>query len=274
MKTATIGIVGGGVVGKAMAALFGGEAIVYDVQPGFCHDRAAINACRIAFVCVPTPSDESGACDTSVVEEVLCWLETPLIVLRSTVPPGTTDRLRKQHCKRLVFQPEYLGETSRHVYRDMSERDFIVLGGPPEDASAVADVYKRHVNAMVRFHFCDARTAELAKYMENAFFATKVTFVNEFYDIARRMGVDYNHLREIWLADGRISPDHTDVYPAARGFGGKCLPKDLSAILHVCGVHGHAPALLTAVAEANEKWQGQGIYPEPLREGLCNEEHR
>jgi UDPglucose 6-dehydrogenase len=246
-----VGIIGGGIVGRATKELFGEDAIVYDLRPEFCHDRNAINVCEVAFVCVPTARGAGGACDTSIVEEVISWVETPLVVIRSTVAPGTTDRLREETRKRIVFQPEYLGETSSHVYRNFTEQGFVVLGGLLEDTSAVADVYKPYFNAMVRFHFCDARTAELAKYMENAFFATKVTFVNEFYDIADLFGVDYNLLREIWLADRRISSDHTDVYPSARGFSGKCLPKDLDAIIAACLHCGYVPKLLAAVRDIN-----------------------
>ncbi len=266
MKPTWVAIIGGGTVGGAMAELFGG-AVVYDIRPGFCHDRPAVNACDVGFVCVPSPRSDSGAADTSVVEEVISWLETPLIVIRSTVPPGTTDRLRQESGKRVVFQPEYLGETPRHVYRNLAEQDFIVLGGPMEDASAVADIYKRYLNATVRYHFCDAKTAELAKYMENAFFAAKVTFVNEFHDIARLFGVDFNLLREIWLADGRIKADHTDVYPSARGFCGKCLPKDLDAIVAACRQGGYEPKLLTAVRETNNQWTRQTGSDQQILQG-------
>ena len=103
---------------------------------------------------------------------------------------------------------------------------------------------------------CDALSAEVAKYMENTFFAVKVTFVNEFFDIAKAYGVDYNVLREIWLADSRINRDHTDVYPDARGFSGKCLPKDLSALLAACEEAGVDAQLLKAVQEINNRRTG------------------
>ena len=254
----TNGIVGGGVVGQGMAKLFGPDAVIYDTRPGFCQDKGTVNGCSCVFVCVPTPPRADGACDTSAVEEVVGWVESPLVVIRSTIPPGTTDRLAKETGKRIVFQPEYLGETPRHPYRHVEDHGFIVLGGDPRDTSAVADIYKRYFNASVRYFFCDARTAELAKYMENAFFATKVAFVNEFYDIAARLGVSFNVLREIWLADSRINPDHTDVYPDDRGFSGKCLPKDLSAIIALSKSNGYLPLVLSAVSQANRNWRQLG----------------
>lgn len=250
-----VGVVGGGVVGAAMARLAGPETVVYDpYKPELAGNRERINQCDAVFVCVPTPMADDGSCNTSIVEEVVAWVEAPLILLRSTVAPGTTDRLRARYGKRIVFQPEYLGETTAHVFGNMAERDFVVLGGTVEDTSRAADLYKAYYNSYVRFYFCDAITAEVAKYMENAFYAVKVTFVNEFYEIARAHGVDFNHLREIWLADPRISRDHTFVYPDARGFSGKCLPKDCNAIVHSSRQHGYEPALLKACLEINERF--------------------
>ncbi len=254
MNKARIGVVGAGVVGKAVQQLFGPDTVMYDPKPGFCHDQEAVNACDAAFVCVPTPMGSDGACDTSIVEEVVSWLETPLIIIRSTVIPGTTDRLREAYNKRIIFQPEYTGETVAHPFAREAESNFVILGGPQADTSYAADLYKCYHNSMIRFHFCDAVTAELTKYMENAFFAVKVTFVNEFYDIAKAHGVDFNVLREIWLADARISRDHTFVYSDNRGFSGRCLPKDVNALVHSCLKSGYDPRLLRATLKINESF--------------------
>jgi UDPglucose 6-dehydrogenase len=204
---------------------------------------------------VPTPTAPDGSCDTSIVEEVIEWIESDIIVIRSTVAPGTTDRLRRKTGKRIIFQPEYIGETVAHPLIDHQVQGFSVLGGPIEDTSLVADLYKGHYHAAHRFHFCSAICAELTKYMENAFYALKVTFCNEFFDIARAFGVDYNELRETWLADPRISRDHTFVYPDNRGFSGKCLPKDTSAIIVASQEHGTIPRLLESVMEVNADYR-------------------
>lgn len=249
-KVAIIG--SAGVVGAAMRKFFGPSAVTYDIRDRYNDDRIIVNKCGLAVICVPTPSLDDGGCNVSIVAEVVSWLKTPLIVIRSTVSLGTTDWLRKKTGKRIVFQPEYLGETPAHELCNIAEREYVVLGGDPEDTSAVADIYKRFYNAMVRYYFCDAMTAELAKYMENAFYSTKVTFVNEFYGIAQSCGVDYNRLREIWLSDTRISRDHTDVYPDARGFSGKCLPKDLAAIIKASKSNGYIPRLMECVQRTND----------------------
>jgi len=237
--------------------------VMYDTKPGYPCDKKAINQCDVVFVCVPTPMATDGSCETSIVEEIVGWLDVPLIILRSTVSPGTTDRLCAEYGKHIVFQPEYLGETPAHVFGDVGGRSFAVLGGTPEDTSAAADFYKHYYNAYIQFYFCDALTAEVAKYMENAFYAVKVTFVNEFYGIAQAHGVDYNVLREAWLADTRISRDHTFVFPGERGFSGKCLPKDVNAIVHSCREHGYEPEFLTSTLEVNELFRARNAEPDP-----------
>ena len=118
---------------------------------------------------------------------------------------------------------------------------------------------------------CD-RPLELGQvavtYMENSFYAVKVIFCNEFHDIAAALGVDYNELREVWLADPRISRDHTFVFPDNQGFSGKCLPKDVTAIIESSRRHGHTPRLLEAVMEINERYRANdGTYIPYRREG-------
>jgi len=252
MNSAAVGIVGYGVVGRSLHRLFGDDATWLDVG-GTPADRARINACEVVFVCVPTPVGPDGACDTSVVEDCVAWITAPQIVIRSTVAPGTTRRLRETTSKAILFQPEYIGETVAHPLVDVRQHPFIILGGPMPECSAVADLYKRYYHSDLRFYFTDSTTAEVTKYMENAFYATKVTFCNEFYDVARAHGVDYNELRELWLADPRISRDHTFVYPDDRGFSGKCLPKDVSAIIASACDRGCRPGLLETVMAINER---------------------
>ena len=185
----------------------------------------------------------------------MAWVEAPLMIIRSTVTPGTTKRLCEKYGKDIVFQPEYLGETTAHVFGSMAEREFVVLGGTSAAVAAAADFYTHYYNSMVRYYFCDAITAEVCKYMENAFYAVKVTFVNEFHDIANAHGVDYNLLREMWLADTRISRDHTFVYPKNRGFSGKCLPKDCNAIVKSSMTHGYDPKFMKACLQRNDEFQ-------------------
>lgn len=251
----SVAIVGYGAVGRAVAELFPG-AKVYDPALGFT-DRDAVNVCRFAFVCVPTPEGPGGACDVSAVEDTIAWLEAGVIVLRSTVPPGTTGALAARFRKRVVFQPEYgPGDTPGHPYRDVRTVPWVILGGPREWTRPVAGLYKRVFNSNLEIRQTDAVTAELTKYMENAFLAVKVAFCNEFYDLACRLGVDYDELRELWLLDPRVGRSHTWVHEDDRGFGGPCLPKDLRAIVELAGRLGLAPVLLEAALRSNEGSRG------------------
>lgn len=246
----TVAIVGYGAVGKGMSQLFP-SAVPYDPPLGL-GSKAEVNRCRFAFVAVPTAMAADGSADTSIVEEVVSWIESEVIILRSTVPPGTTDRLRASTGKAIVFQPEYgPAETPDHPFNNLRNVRWAILGGDRQDTIKVADLYKTTFSADFTIQQTNARTAELTKYMENAFLALKVTFCNEFYDIAEAQGVDYNELRELWLLDPRIGRSHTFVLPFGRGFGGRCLPKDLNAIIHASKVAGADPGLLEAVRDVN-----------------------
>jgi UDPglucose 6-dehydrogenase len=250
-------IVGYGAVGRGIHDLFP-EAVAYDPPLGI-GSQEAVNAARYAFVCVPTPMGTDGAADTSIVEEVVDWITSDVIILRSTVPVGTTDRLRERTGKSIVFQPEYgPAETPDHPFNNLRNVRWAILGGERRDTVAVADLYKTTFNADFVIQQTDARTAELTKYMENAYLALKVTFCNEFYDIAEAHGIDYNELRELWLLDPRIGRSHTFVLPHARGFGGRCLPKDLSAIIESARQVGVSPGLLEAVRDVNAVLRNAG----------------
>ncbi|KKL71000.1 hypothetical protein LCGC14_2099270, partial [marine sediment metagenome] len=101
----------------------------------------------------------------------------------------------------------------------------------------------------------DAKTAELVKYMENAWLALQVTFAGEMYEVAQVLGADYNSARELWALDPRVSRWHTLVFPSNRGFGGKCLPKDLAAIIAAAKQAGYEPRLLEEIRATNRRFR-------------------
>lgn len=249
-----IAIVGYGHVGKAMKELFN-NAIIYDEPLGI-GNRSDVNNCNVAFVCVPTPEGNQGKCDTTIVEQVIEWIESDIIVLRSTVSVGFTDSMRKKYNKRIVFQPEYYGETVSHPFAELKNQNWLSFGGKKEDVSLVIEAYKSVVNSNVRINIADSNTVELAKYMENAYLATKVVFCNEIYDLAKKLNVDYNILREIWLSDPRIGYSHTFVYSENRGYGGHCLPKDLNALINIGEEANVDMTFLKSVKTKNEMWKG------------------
>lgn len=250
-----IGIVGYGYVGKGMERLFKGqfEIVIYDIEVG---TKEEINKCDLVIICVPTKMKEGGTCDTSIVEECVSWIECPLILIKSTVPPTTAENLSKKYNKQVCFSPEYMGESKNFTpfwkYPDPTEarmHDFVIVGG--DKASEILNYFMKVMAVDAHYVSCTSREAELVKYMENSYFATKVAFCNEFYDIARAFEIDFKKVREMWLLDSRIDRNHTLVFEDLRGFSGKCLPKDISAIVKASEDRGFSPTILKAVIESN-----------------------
>jgi UDPglucose 6-dehydrogenase len=258
-----VGIVGYGYVGKAMHRFFADkyDVAIYDpAAPESVKTVSDLAVCDLVVVSVPTPMAADGACDTSAVEQTLEMIgPKTLVLVKSTVPPSFTQTYI-DHGYRVVFSPEYLGESSyvTHHWKgypdptNLKTHEFQIFGGDYEETCEVIGFFKNIMGPETKYLQTDATTAEMAKYMENAFFATKVTFCNEFYEIAKAFGVDYNELRELWLNDGRINRNHTLVFEDKRGYGGKCYPKDVSAIIKASEEAGHKPMLLKAVQAQNE----------------------
>lgn len=271
-----IAIIGYGYVGKAMTKFFSHryEVIAYDpiVQNVLDYSNShigttiacknAINDCDVAVVCVPTEPKEDGRCDTSIVEEVMDWIfessSDKLIILKSTVEPGTTDRLRLYYDKQIIFSPEYAGEStywSPYSFdRDVIETPFFTFGGQKEATQKAVDLYMPLGGPTKKYLQTDAKTVEMVKYITNCFYATKVAFCYEIANVCEKMGIDYSEARELWLQDPRVNPMHTAVFAENDlPFGGKCLPKDLSALTTFAQNAGYDASLLQAVIDTNER---------------------
>jgi UDPglucose 6-dehydrogenase len=245
-----IAIIGYGTVGKAIDGFFQGRADVRISDPanGYIAD---VQDSNLAFICVPTPTVD-GRCDTSIVEEVASWLVAENIVIKSTVEPGTTDRLARKFGKQIVFSPEYVSESFYYnpIMRDIATQSYIVLGGCERACRTVQDILCQFTGPLVKFHICTALEAELIKYFENAFFAVKVGFANEMREICERAGADYHAVRDGWLLDPRINPMHTLAFKESKGYNGKCLPKDREALVSWCErALKYYPPILTMVME-------------------------
>lgn len=253
-----VAIIGYGFVGKAMSKLFP-DALIYDPALEESSSQEEINQCDVAFVCVPTAMKLNGACDTSIVEETIAWLKTPLIIIRSTVKPGTTDRLVKEYDKPIIFQPEYVGETVDHPLLNEKNRDFLILGGRPSLRDYAVEVYQDVYNSSVRILFMPALEAEIVKYMENTAIGTMVMLCNEFYNICGAFDANYNLVREGFLADPRMSRYFTFVYPNKRGFDGKCLPKDISAIAAASKEAGYQAQFIEDILKNNREFNSQSL---------------
>lgn len=258
----SIGVIGNGFVGKA-TQIFGRSqsvrCIVYDIDPTKCYplgttmDTLAA-LCDIIFICVPTPmSLPFGECDTSIVKKVVNELKDAKdkVIVRSTVPPGTCQMLGVAH------MPEYL--TEAHW-----EQDFIncVEWHLGVDSALVHHSFGR----LLSICKCDnviksdklvvkpTKVTETTKYFKNAMLAARVSLCNEFEEYCRAINVDYNEVRDMFTSDPRIGRSHTMVpgHDGQRGFGGTCLPKDISGLIVAMLEAGVRPTVLHAIKTRNE----------------------
>lgn len=272
-----VAIIGFGYVGKAIHLIFP-DALIYDplLQP---REEATgtplrvstpeqINAvCKLAIICVPTPmiedtSAEFKPVDLRIVEAVVSWLQVPYILLKSTVPPGTTSCLEAQTGKNICFSPEYVGEGTYHVseWRYMSPKDprnhdFLIVGGRPGVRDKVAEFFVKRLGPEKFYYLVDSVEAELIKYMENCWGAMKVVFAAEFYQLCLKTGASYMRVREGWALDNRVERMHTAVFPGHYGFDGKCYPKDLNGIVCCADEVGAELSLIKAILRRNREIQ-------------------
>ena len=210
-----ITIAGYGSIGQYVGEVFGRchDIVVYDPPKGL--GRAEdLRDTDFVFICVPTPSLSDGRCETGTVEEVVAASQPRYgIVCHSTVSIGTTQRLIDTYRKPLVFVPEYAGESADHPYRRIDKRDFFIYGGYEPEVSRVRGLFESSYGWGVRHFVVRPTVAEIVKYMENSYLALKVAFCNEFYDLCRAFGADYEVVRKLWLEDWRVGASHTLVTP-------------------------------------------------------------
>jgi UDPglucose 6-dehydrogenase len=256
-----IGIVGYGYVGKAMFKYFNShcETIYYDPYVSGSSTQSDINLCDIGVICVNTPANTDGSCDISIVEDTVKWLTTPLILIKSTIKIGTTKYLKDKYNKRIVFSPEYIGEstydTGLYNFNQLvKNHNFFIFGGDKKDTAYLVSVFQIISGPNKIYKQTDETSAEMAKYMENSFFATKLVFCYEFDQICKKMNIDYNEVRECWLLDPRIGSSHTCVfYNKNEPYDGKCLPKDLNSIIHSSIDLNYEPHFLMEVKNSNNR---------------------
>jgi UDPglucose 6-dehydrogenase len=251
----SISVIGYGHVGKAMYRLFPSAVIFDKFIPEHAGTWAEASAADLAVVCVPTPTSPDGSCDISIVEEVVASLENRLILIKSTVPPGTTDHLREKYGKNVLFSPEYFGESRFTLGRlaDPAEWPFVIVGGPDAPCREITALFAKIMGPDKTYRISSAVNAELTKYMENTWLANQVIFANEFNDIATAVGANYSEVRELWALDPRVSKWHTLVFDDAPGFGGKCLPKDVAAIRAASQANGYDAPFIGAIITDNNR---------------------
>jgi nucleotide sugar dehydrogenase len=230
-----VGIIGNGFVGEAQAFAFSPttDLRIYDIDPlRRTHSKEEIDECDFIFVCVPTPMKKDGSQDITFIDKVFQEaVDGPIYIIKSTVLPGTTEVLSQKYpFLKIVFSPEFL--TERTAKLDMLTQARIVLGGRKEFTDKVKDLFEqrfrnRHIIQT------DSKTAELIKYMNNTFFATKVSIINEFKLLSDAIGCNWEDALYGFASDGRVGDSHLHVPgPDGRlGYGGTCFPKDVNALL-------------------------------------------
>ncbi len=258
-----IGIIGQGYVGTAIKSGFEKHYEIetydkYDETKSTCELFDLVAECGVIFVCVPTPMNRDGSCHTDIVESVVQeideWVSryhkdtNPIVVIKSTVPPGTTDRLHKKYKNiNVIFNPEFL--TEANFREDFKNQTRIILGGTRKGTNILRQVYSKVFphSTIVK---TGSKTAEMVKYFINSFLGTKVSFANEMKIICDKIGIDYDKVVEYATYDERLGKSHWAVPgpDGNLGFGGHCLPKDISAILNEFGSD-----LLKSVLDVNDK---------------------
>ena len=266
-KNKITGIMGMGIVGDAVHHYFerSGQTLrVFDPNRGLGSVRS-INEADVVFICVPTPYMPEKGFDDSALESAVSLLEgSKIIVIKSTVLPGTTEAYQAryaQHC--FLFNPEFLRES--YARTDFIRPDRQIVGYTAQSRH-LAESIMAMLPAAPHMRVMGARESELAKYMTNAFLALKVTFANEIYDLASALDVDYEAVKEAVAADLRIGASHLDVLDGGyRGYGGKCLPKDTKALLELGARIGVPMRLLRTADRINASLLPPGAGPETLQ---------
>lgn len=249
-----IGIIGRGFVGTAVEFGFSTQTGVtdfviraYDKDPSKSLNTLSetVNESDIIFLSVPTPSNEDGSINLSILESAIDDIakinerHDNIILIRSTVVPGTTAKFQAKYpTLNLVFNPEFLTEASAKF--DFINQARVVLGGDSRNTAVVASMYKKrfgHTQCVIETTF---ETAELIKYMNNCYFAMKVSFLNEMKLVSDAVGADWEDAKEGFVRDGRVGHSHMNVPgPDGKlGFGGSCFPKDIQAMIHFASTLG------------------------------------
>ena len=263
-----IGIIGSGFVGSAVRYGFSpnvgvdADVKVYDKNPSrSTHTlQEVVVGSDIIFLSVPTPSNKDGTINLDIVEEALNDINVyaasvdNIILVRSTVTPGTTRKLQQKYPNlRIVFNPEFLTERSANF--DFINQTRFILGGNPEDIIEVSELLRQRFGQSISIVETNYETAELIKYMGNTFFATKISFLNDMKLLSDKCGAIWEHAVEGFVRDGRIGHSHLNVpgHDGKYGFGGSCFPKDIQALIKYGDEIGVDMGVLKAAWETNLK---------------------
>ena len=254
-----IGIIGLGYVGSAilnsLSDRFCMDIVIIDPNKGHNSSYNDLAGAEAVFVCVPTPRDDNGNCNTSILEDVLDRLDkinyTGVIISKCTAPPNIYKKLNEQY-PNLVHVPEFL--TAADAIRDYLNGSFAIIGGSIKaymnEAERFVKISQQNLKTIVH---CGIGEAALAKYAINSFLATKVVFMNELRELAVASELDYEDIVTLVSLDKRIGSSHMKVpgSDGSFGFGGHCFPKDTEALLALSKDLGVTMQVLEAALKKN-----------------------
>lgn len=268
----TEALIGNGYLGQAYARMFP-EALIYDEpkemfagQETLEAGRQAVNACDIAIIAVPTDPTESGELDMSIVEEVVDWVDTETILIKSALMPGTTDRLVEKTGKNIAVGVELIGMGNYYVDpneypdpKDPWKHKTLIVGGEEPARSKAAEVLWDKMQPDIDIHLITAREAEIVKLVENSYPAMKVSFINALFELVQRADGNFINVHQAWMSDSRVDGFHQRTVSFKRGWASHCWDKDVPALAAYARSIGAGTmgTLLDAVLEVNEVHKGQ-----------------
>lgn len=250
--------IGNGFVGSALNKSFylnGTNIAIYDKYQNIGNIEEILDS-NIIFFCLPTPYLDGIGYDLSAIEENLLKLKEKkyknLVVIKSTVLPGTCRSLEKKYGIKIVHNPEFL--TERTAFEDFHNQQHIVLGFNSKVNKSIVNLYKKNYPD-AKISICTSDESESMKIFCNTFYAIKVQIFNEFYLLCNTLNIDFNNVKNLMLKNGWINPMHTTV-PGPDGslsYGGHCFPKDTSALLEqMIKMNTPNEVLLGCVSERNK----------------------
>ena len=258
----TIGICGVGMVGGALKRYFekkGAKPFLYDKGKNL-GSIEQVNQADIIFICVPTPFDKEKGFDLSFVEDACKNISSQkIIVIKSTVLPGTTEKFQQKYPHhKFLFNPEFLTELTAD--QDMQYPDRQIIGYTKQSCNIAGDILQ--ILPLAPFKkIIPAAEAEMVKLFGNTWFSTKVVFANQMYDLCQKLGIDYEKVKEAAGADKMIGKTHLEIFHKGyRGYGGKCLSKDIKALIRFADDQGIDLKLHKLVEEINNQlMEKQGV---------------
>lgn len=261
----SVGIIGGGVLGRAHANVLRHyfDVKVYDLEPlRATHSLRDTLQQDVLFLCLPTPMRKDGTVCCDAVFDVLHCIESEssckAVILKSTMPPEDMLRCDLKVPGRFIYSPEFL--TERSAENELQQSAYFIFGqnNATQEARLIVDaLFNRRWLGIPR-RWTSLQTASLVKYMRNVFFATKVGLMNEFNALACSYGAERRDLFELFLMDARIGRSHHEVpgHDGRLGWGGSCFLKDTAGFLHIAQGRGVNAEIVRAAWRSNVERRG------------------